>query len=201
MSTVLATTDSPPTSLADIFGNLTHKQKSFADNYIEHRNGQLAAKLAGYDGDDNTLRAIASENLTKPNILAYIKARLEERHLTPDRVLAELGDVAAYSLDSIAVEGSPVKTQDKLKALELVGKFHKLFTDRVETDAQVNAGAVASEVVALLVALAERNRAAQAEQAQLAQLAQLPPAVVIETTARDMSLDQTVATPNSEDGP
>lgn len=59
-------------------------------------------------------------------------------------------------------------------------------------------GEIAHEVVALLVALAERNRAAQAEQAQLAQL---PPAVVIETTARDMSLDQTVATPNSEDGP
>lgn len=51
--------------------DLTGKQKRFCEEYIFDFNGTRAAKAAGYS--DDTAAVIASENLTKPNIQAYIK--------------------------------------------------------------------------------------------------------------------------------
>lgn len=52
---------------------LTKKQKKFVKEYIKDENGTQAA-LKAYDTKDNpTARAIASENLTKPNIINAIK--------------------------------------------------------------------------------------------------------------------------------
>ena len=157
MSTALAETIPPKILPYDEFGTLTIKQKSFADNWLQHRNGRLAARLAGYDGNDNTLDSVATENLRKPAIAAYIRAKLQERHVSPDQILAELGDIAMYSLDSIAVEGSPVKTPDKIRALELAGKYHKLFADRVEVE-QADPKAVADELAAMITAACQRMR-------------------------------------------
>lgn len=50
---------------------LTGKQKRFCEEYIFDFNGARAARAAGYSED--TAAAIASENLTKPNIKAYIQ--------------------------------------------------------------------------------------------------------------------------------
>jgi phage terminase small subunit len=50
---------------------LTGKQKRFCEEYIFDFNGTRAAKAAGYS--ESTAAEIASENLTKPNIQAYIK--------------------------------------------------------------------------------------------------------------------------------
>ena len=52
---------------------LTPKQKAFADYYIELGNATEAARRAGYS--KKTARAMGAENLTKPDILAYIKQR------------------------------------------------------------------------------------------------------------------------------
>ncbi len=68
---------------------LTPKQKAFADNYIISGNATEAAKKAGYS--DKTARFIGAENLTKPNILEYIKHRTapaeEKRIATGDEVM------------------------------------------------------------------------------------------------------------------
>lgn len=50
--------------------NLTEKQKIFCRQYIYDWNGARAARAAGYS--EETAKEIASENLTKPNIQAYI---------------------------------------------------------------------------------------------------------------------------------
>lgn len=50
---------------------LTGKQKKFCEEYIFDFNGTRSAIAAGYS--ENTAAEIASENLTKPNILQYIK--------------------------------------------------------------------------------------------------------------------------------
>lgn len=50
--------------------SLTEKQKIFCREYIYDWNATRAAKAAGYSED--TARFIASENLTKPNIQAYL---------------------------------------------------------------------------------------------------------------------------------
>ena len=54
---------------------LTVKQKRFADNYIRTGNARQSAIEAGYS--EKTASVIASENLTKPNILRYIEKELE----------------------------------------------------------------------------------------------------------------------------
>ncbi len=54
---------------------LTVKQKKFADKYIETGNARQSAISAGYS--ERTASVIASENLTKPNILAYIDKQLK----------------------------------------------------------------------------------------------------------------------------
>lgn len=69
--------------------NLTPKQKAFADYYIESGNSTEAAKKAGYSAKAS--RFIGSENLTKPNISAYIAERMqaqnEARVASADEVL------------------------------------------------------------------------------------------------------------------
>ena len=75
--------------------NLTPKQKAFADYYIECGNSTEAARKAGYS--EKASRFIGSENLTKPNISAYIAARMqaqnEARVASADEVLAFFSSV------------------------------------------------------------------------------------------------------------
>lgn len=52
------------------FDNLTDKQKRFCEEYVIDWNGTRAAIASGYS--KKTAKEIASENLTKPNIKAYI---------------------------------------------------------------------------------------------------------------------------------
>lgn len=56
----------------EILPELTPKQKIFCEQYVIDWNGSRAAKAAGYS--EKTATAIAAENLTKPNIRAYINA-------------------------------------------------------------------------------------------------------------------------------
>ncbi|PVY82555.1 terminase small subunit [Convivina intestini] len=53
---------------------LTAKQKKFADNYIELGNATQAAIKAGYR--ERSARSVGNENLTKPDIKAYIDERM-----------------------------------------------------------------------------------------------------------------------------
>lgn len=72
---------------------LTPKQEAFAENYLANGfNGVQAARDAGYQGSDGTLRAVASENLTKPNIASRVRARLDGLAANADEVLNLLGD-------------------------------------------------------------------------------------------------------------
>lgn len=55
---------------------LTAKQRLFADEYIKSGNASDAAIKAGYNA--KSARFIGAENLTKPNIKAYIDAKMAE---------------------------------------------------------------------------------------------------------------------------
>lgn len=57
-------------------GELTEKQKIFCREYIYDWNATRAARVAGYSED--SINAIASENLTKPEIKAHIKEIQED---------------------------------------------------------------------------------------------------------------------------
>ena len=146
----------PQASIRSAALDLNIRQKSFVDYYIEVKVGWKAAQLAGYSGDRMALSAIASENLKKPNIAAYYEERLAELQISSTEVLAEIAALARY--DIVENPRGAVRAVDKLKALELAGKYHKLFDQPAEV---ASAPAIATEVVSLLVQLAERNRAAQ----------------------------------------
>lgn len=125
---------------------LTLKQKRFADEYIISANATAAAIKAGYS--KKTARSIGQENLTKPDIKAYIDERLEkldsEKIADQKEVLQYLssvmrGEQQEKTLISIGELGQEivdidVGAKDRIKAAELLGKRYRLFTDKVEMD-------------------------------------------------------------------
>lgn len=71
---------------------LTGKQQQFVNEYLSCFNATEAARRAGYS--EKTARSIGAENLTKPDILAAIKERLNERAMLADEVLMRLAEHA-----------------------------------------------------------------------------------------------------------
>lgn len=57
--------------------SLTKKQKEFADEYLETGNGTKAALKAYDTKKEETAAVIASENLRKPKVQAYLEDKAE----------------------------------------------------------------------------------------------------------------------------
>lgn len=70
---------------------LTDKQRLFCEEYLIDLNATQAAIRAGYS--EKTARKIGSENLTKPDIRAYIDNRLAEKE---DALIAKQDEVMKY---------------------------------------------------------------------------------------------------------
>ncbi|EHA4022781.1 terminase small subunit [Enterococcus faecalis] len=123
---------------------MTEKQKRFCDFYIETGNAKEAAIRAGYS--EKTAKQIGQENLIKPDLRAYIDERLaelkNERTADAQEVLEYLtavmrGEYKEATLIGVgegaqAVVDIDVGAKDRLKAAELLGKRHALFTDKVD---------------------------------------------------------------------
>ncbi|MSD84454.1 terminase small subunit (plasmid) [Lactobacillus curvatus] len=130
---------------------MTPKQQKFADNYIKTANATKSAVLAGYS--KKTASAIGLENLEKPIIKAYIDKQLSEMH---SDTIASAKDVMEYltsvmmgkQTESVVtnkgiVKDVEVSAKDRIKAAELIGKRHSLFTDKVEqtnTNIEIDVG-------------------------------------------------------------
>ena len=104
--------------------NLTPKQKAFADYYIECGNSTEAARKAGYS--EKTSRSIGAENLTKPDISAYIAARMqaqnEARVASADEVLQFFSSVMRGEVkDQFGLDAS---LSDRLNAGKELMKRH-----------------------------------------------------------------------------
>ena len=138
---------------------MTPKQEQFCHEYLIDLNGTQAAIRAGYSA--KRADAIASENLRKPVIAERISELIRERteavEITTDRILTGLARIAFADprrsfdddgqidpkkipgdlADAVAgiepgQHGTKIKLADRLKALELLGRYKSLFTDRVE---------------------------------------------------------------------
>lgn len=127
---------------------LTAKQQRFCDEYLIDLNATQAAIRAEYSR--KSARVIGQENLLKPAIRAYIQQRMEEKEkeLIADQnevlkyltsvirgqsrssvvVVENIGD---YMSEAREMEKAPDE-KERLKAAELLGKAHGIFTDRVE---------------------------------------------------------------------
>jgi hypothetical protein len=146
--------------------DLTVKQKSFADNYLVSRNGVQSARDAGYEGNDATLSAVAYENLRKPQIRAYLESCYAQMVIGSNETLAELSTLAKF--DVLANPDSPIRAVDKLKALELAGKFYKHWDKSDDSDVGETLKPMLIELLAAACERVEQVRAQRALEASTA---------------------------------
>lgn len=140
----------------------TKKQRVFIEEYLKCWNATEAALRAGYS--ERTAYSIGSENLSKPEIKDEIDRRVKEKTMSADEVLTRLAEQARneqalyimpggyVDLPQLIADGKQhlikgikdtkygqvVEFVDSQAALFQIGRHHKLFTDRVEMDAEIN---------------------------------------------------------------
>ena len=125
---------------------LNEKQQRFADEYLIDLNATRAAIRAGYS--EKTAAAQASRLLKDVKVSAYIKERMtnqvEDTIASADEVMRYLTAVirgqsrshvlARNDLGAEYILEKPPDEKERLKAAELMGKRHQLFTDKVKVD-------------------------------------------------------------------
>lgn len=132
--------------------SLTNRQRMFVDEYLVDFNATQSAIRAGYSpkGAETT----GSKLLRNPKVAEAIKARTQEKqsNLIADQeeILEMLTSIARGGKQSFSskvtkvVNGSVEKrssegtstpqTEERLKALELLGKANAMFTDKVNSE-------------------------------------------------------------------
>lgn len=109
--------------------SLTPKQERFVAEYLIDLNATQAAIRAGYS--EKTAGQVGFENLKKPEIADAIAAKAgktaEKLDLSAERVLRGLFEEATR-------QGEGSSHGARVSAWGLLGKYHKLFVDRVEAD-------------------------------------------------------------------
>ena len=125
---------------------LNEKQQRFADEYLIDLNATRAAIRAGYS--EKTAAAQAARLLKNVKVSAYIKERMadqkEDTIASADEVMRYLTAVirgqsrshvlARNDLGAEYILEKPPDEKERLKAAELMGKRHQLFTDKVKVD-------------------------------------------------------------------
>lgn len=136
---------------------MTEKQKRFCDEYLIDCNATRAYKTVYQNvKSDEVARKAGSRLLTNVDVKNYIADRMEEIH---NEKTADAQEVIEYltsvlrgesTAQEIVVEGtgdgcSEARTmekapseKEKLKAAELLGKRYALFTEKVETDVDMD---------------------------------------------------------------
>jgi phage terminase small subunit len=118
---------------------LNNRQELFVSFYLQNPNATQAAIKAGYS--EKTAASQGERLLRNVEIAKRVQQRVESAAMSADEVLTELADIAKSGWrehleilyrDGVIVDAK-LRLTDKIKALELVGKHHKLFTDRVES--------------------------------------------------------------------
>ena len=128
---------------------LNARKRIFVAHYLKHKNATRAAKEAGYSED--TANEQGSRLLTYASIQAEIakgvQSITEALGIGPEYILGSLRTVADRCMQGEKVmEFDPVSKQmvetgewkfehnGANKALELLGKYQKLFTDKIELE-------------------------------------------------------------------
>jgi phage terminase small subunit len=127
---------------------MTAKQMRFCDEYLIDLNATQAAIRAGYS--EKNARNIASENMAKPNIKAYIDQRMAEKE---SKLIADQNEILKYltsvmrgesqseivvveSIGDFTTEARTMQKapdeKERLRAAELLGKRYGLYKENVE---------------------------------------------------------------------
>lgn len=129
---------------------MTEKQRLFCDEYLIDLNATQAAIRAGYS--EKYAHTNASKLLRNTTIREYIENRIAEKE---DKLIAKQNEVLKYltsvmrgesKSEIVVVENigdymSEARTMEKapdekerLKAAELLGKAHMMFSERIQQD-------------------------------------------------------------------
>jgi hypothetical protein len=96
---------------------LTMKQQLFVEHYLSNGgNGVAACRSAGYTGSDETLRAIASENLTKLHIMKQINQRIADSGVSGPEVLGTLASQMRADMGELMPD-NPIVARAKEKGV------------------------------------------------------------------------------------
>lgn len=130
------------------------RQRRFADEYLIDLNAEAAAVRAGYS--PRYARGNAYKLVARSGIKDYIEKRMAEKE---SELIADQNEVLRYltavmrgesTSEEIIVEGigdgrskarkleKTPSEKDRLKAAELIGKRYGLFTDKIETDVDMD---------------------------------------------------------------
>ncbi|MDR3473356.1 MAG: terminase small subunit [Devosia sp.] len=108
---------------------LTARQRRFVDEYLIDLNATQAAVRAGYS--PKTAEQLGYQLLQKPSVGVAVatgaRKRTEEAEITAQDVLRGLHKEAVR-------EGDGASHAARVQAWGLLGKYHKLFTDKIEAD-------------------------------------------------------------------
>ncbi|ADY20352.1 terminase small subunit [Bacillus paranthracis] len=131
---------------------LTPKQQAFCDYYIETGNATEAYKKAGYKvKSDEVAKTNASRLLTNANVQSFIKNRMDQKEpekiANQDEILEFLTRVMrGETTEQIPVgkgegyfklEDKDTYVKDRVKAAELLGKRHMMWTEKKEVEVTV----------------------------------------------------------------
>lgn len=130
------------------------RQRRFVDEYLIDLNAEAAAVRAGYS--PRYARGNAYKLVARSGIKEYIEKRMAEKE---SELIADQNEVLRYltavmrgesTSEEIIVEGigdgrskarkleKTPSEKDRLKAAELIGKRYGLFTDKIETDVDMD---------------------------------------------------------------
>lgn len=128
------------------YKRLNDKQKLFIEYYLQCLNASEAARKAGYS---ETTAGLTGLRL-KQQLAPYIEERLNEgkraKAIADTNEILEMLTKIARGEEKDAF-GLDTSNQDKLKALELLGKANQLYVDKVkqETNLDINVNLVDDE--------------------------------------------------------
>ena len=130
-ATLPATPDPPPAP--DYYSRLNLRQQRFVDAYVANGgNATKAAIAAGYEPGHAASYAsqLQADNLNVSQAITVKQVELSARSaISQERIAEELMSVGLLKVDEIITRGAKgiLRVTDKLKALELLGKWKRMF--------------------------------------------------------------------------
>ena len=110
---------------------MNERQKRFAELFAASANATEAAVGAGYS--PRTARSIGCENLTKPDIVQYVKVL--QSQFEGDRI-ADIEEIKSFWTG--IMRDKQEKTESRLKASELLCRSAGGFIQEVKLDAEID---------------------------------------------------------------
>lgn len=145
---------------------LTDKQRKLVQGKVKGLTHKEAYLKAGYSAKmkDKAIENEVRKTLAKPLVKKYYEELQKEVVETAEKgtiasaqeiqeLLTELarGDAVEHVITSDGMYEKPTANKDRIKALELLGKTHAIFTDKQEITAEVKTNPILESIASQLV--------------------------------------------------